>query len=548
MPTLTIDGQEVTVDRGKTVLEAAQKLGIDIPTFCYHPGLSRPANCRMCLVELEGRDPNRPPPKPIPACYTGAGDGMVVHTTSEKTKSMRKSVLEFILLNHPVDCPICDQAGECVLQDHYFNYSAQPSRLNMRKVHKAKAKVLGPDIVLDAERCILCTRCIRFCDEVAGQSQLEIVNRGEKAEITTFPGEQLDNPYAGNTVDICPVGALTSRNFRFKTRVWFLQSAESVCPECSRNCRVRVDTFENTVRRYKPLPNPDVNTYWMCDKGRASYGDYIDGRMEGPGLMVDGKRRTGTLGAAVTSAVELLQGAANIGVIATPWFTNEDAFLAGKLLGKGGALEGASVFLGGRSDGSDQDGILIRNDKNPNRKGVTTIAAAQGVDLQGLDGFDASGFDAVLVFGDNHAFSDAQLEALAAHDKVILIGSHMGPLWKAATVYLPERLHTEKDGTFTNFEGIVQRIYRATRAAGTVKSAGWYAMKLSQMLGDADGMAFSSPIAVFRGLTNEVPAFAGLTWNGLVPHGGKLGSGLAVQPGATADAADASAEGAEAGA
>ena len=150
MPTLTIDGQEVTVDRGQTVLEAAQQIGVDIPTFCYHPGLSRPANCRMCLVELEGRDPNRHPPKPIPACYTQAGDGMVVHTKSEKTQSMRKSVLEFILLNHPLDCPICDQAGECVLQDHYFNYSEQPSRLNMRKVHTAKAKVLGPDIVLDA--------------------------------------------------------------------------------------------------------------------------------------------------------------------------------------------------------------------------------------------------------------------------------------------------------------------------------------------------------------------------------------------------------------
>ncbi len=217
MPTLTIDGQEVTVDRGTTILQAAQKLGIDIPTFCYHPGLSAPANCRMCLCEFSVR--GRPGPKPQPACYVTVSDDMEVVTDSDHLRKTRKSVLEFILLNHPVDCPVCDQAGECVLQDHYFKYSTEPSRLTHKKVHKAKVKRLGPDVVLDAERCILCTRCVRFCDEVVGESQLDVVNRGEHSEITTFPGQQLDNPYAGNVVDICPVGALTSVDFRFRTRV-----------------------------------------------------------------------------------------------------------------------------------------------------------------------------------------------------------------------------------------------------------------------------------------------------------------------------------------
>lgn len=526
MPTLTIDGQEVTVERGQTVLQAAAQLGIDIPTFCYHPGLSRPANCRMCLVELEGRDPSRPPPKPIPACYTGAGDGMVVHTKSDKTKRMRQSVLEFILLNHPVDCPICDQAGECVLQDHYFNYSAQPSRLNMRKVHKAKAKPLGPDVMLDAERCILCTRCVRFCDEVAKSSQLEVINRGEKAEITTFPGEQLDNPYSGNTVDICPVGALTSRDFRFRTRVWFLQSAESVCPECSRGCRIRVDTFENTVRRYKPLPNPNVNDYWMCDTGRLSYNDYVDERMEGPGVTREGRRVTVSSRDAVDEAADMLGGVENatVGVIVTPWFTNEDALLVAKLVGPKGALEGAHVWLGGRNDGGDQDDVLIRNDKNPNRRGVTEVFGALGVKLQAIGGFDGAGLEALLIFGDNHALTDVQLKAVNDIQRAIVVGSHMGALWRDANVFLPERLFTEKDGTFANFEGTVQRIYRATKAASTVKSSGWYAMKLQELLSEADGIPFSSPLAIFGALTAEVPAFAGLSWAALAPHGQKLGA------------------------
>ncbi len=518
MPTLKIDGQEITVDRGTTILQAAMQLGIDVPTFCYHPGLSIAANCRMCLVETNKA------PKPLPACHAQVMDGMEVQTQSERIKKVRAAVLEFILLNHPVDCPICDQAGECVLQDHYFKYSAEPSRLTMKKVHKAKAKILGPDVILDAERCILCTRCIRFCDEVAKNSQLEMMQRGEKTEITTFPGKQLDNPYAGNTVDICPVGALTSRDFRFKTRVWLLQSAESVCPECARGCKIRIDTFENVPRRYKPVYNPQVNDWWMCDKGRLSYRDYLDGRIEGPLATVNGKRALSTVAQTVEAAADALQqaGPSGVAVIANPWWTNEDAFLVAQLLT--GPLRGAKVYLGGRAEGEGDD-ILIQPDKNPNTRGVRTIFEAAGVPLQPLAAFTGQGVKAALVFGDEHALTEAQLTALSKVPNRLVVGQFKRPVWELATVFMPGRLHWEKAGTFTNFQGVVQRMDQAVKAAATCKSDGWYAMKIAQRLGSQ--VAFSSPLSIFTALAKAVPAFAGMDWGRLGAHGVLLGHGVA---------------------
>lgn len=522
MPTIQVDGQEITVERGTTILKAAEALGIQIPTFCYHPGLTIVANCRMCLVETNKA------PKPLPACHAQVMDGMEVWTDNERVKKVRKSVLEFILLNHPVDCPICDQAGECVLQDHYFKYSAQPSRLFHRKRVKAKAKVLGPDVILDAERCILCTRCIRFCDEIAKQSQLTIVNRGEKSEITTFPGKQLDNPYAVNTVDICPVGALTSRDFRFRTRVWMLSSEESVCPECARGCKIRVDTFENVPRRYKPAHNPKVNDWWMCDAGRASYADYLEDRMEGPTVVGDDGRRVAvTTALAVEHAAKAIQAAGGherVAIVASPWFTNEDAYLFARLVT--GPLAGVRVYLGGRAAGEGDD-VLIQPDKNPNRRGVEAIFAALGVKAAPLETLGAA-YQTVVVFGDNHTVSDAERERISAIPHRVVAGTAMSPWWRLATTFLPLRLHWEKDGTFTNFDGVVQRIRRAIRAASTCKSEGWYAMKLAQAFGER--LDFESPRAIFGAIAGEIPEFAGLAWDALGDHGLRFGEGQPVGP------------------
>jgi len=526
MPTLKIDGREVTVDPGTTILQAAETLGIEVPTFCYHPGLTVAANCRMCLV-----DSNKSP-KPVPACHATVMDGMEVQTASERIKRTRKAVLEFILLNHPVDCPICDQAGECVLQDHYFRYSAQPSRLFHRKQHKSKAKVLGPDVILDAERCILCTRCVRFCDEVAKESQLDVVNRGEHSEITTFPGKQLDNPYAGNTVDICPVGALTSRDFRFKTRVWMLQSERSVCPECSRGCNVRVDTFENVVRRVKPAHNPLVNKYWMSDAGRLAYRNYLEGRMEGPTLIEPNgqtpRRFATATQKALDAAARALSGArSGIAVVLTPWLTNEDAFVYAKLLEAGGPLHGAQVYRGGRGPGFE-DAILLRADKNPNRVGLMTILAAKGITAQPLASFKAAGVTTVVVLGDNHEVGEDTLQALASVPNRIVIGAFKNAFWDLATIFLPGRIHWEKDGSFTNFEGQVQRIRRAQTAAATCKSEGWYGLKLGQALGLP--LDLGTPQAIFRALASEVPGFAGMGLDSLGEHGVRLGAGLPAVP------------------
>jgi NADH-quinone oxidoreductase subunit G len=526
MPTLKIDGREVTVEPGKTILQAAEVLGIEIPTFCYHPGLSIAANCRMCLVDIT-KDPARPM-KLVPACHAQVADGMEVSTANDRVAKTRKSVLEFILLNHPVDCPICDQAGECVLQDHYFKYSAQPSRSFHRKQHKPKAKVLGPDVILDAERCILCTRCVRFCDEIAKAPQLDVVNRGEHSEITTFPGVELDNPYAGNVVDICPVGALTSRDFRFRTRVWMLQASRSVCTECSRGCTTRVDSFENSVRRLKPLHNPKVNGWWMCDEGRGSYTRYLEHRMEGPTFTTGaGKRGVATVAQAVEQAAERLGAAtrAQTAVVVTPWLTNEDAFLVGKLLA--GPLAGARVYMGGRPDGASDD-ILRQADKNPNRKGVEAILTALGVKAESLTLAKLAGVQAVVVFGDQHEVRPTLAADIAHIPTRVVLSAFRSPLWDAATVFLPTRLTWEKDGSFVNVDGVVQRLERAVHASATTKSDGWYAMKLAQHLGL--GVDFASPAAIFDAIAREVPEFAGLALGGLGDHGLRFGEGVPAAP------------------
>jgi NADH-quinone oxidoreductase subunit G len=265
MPTVEIDGTKVEVADGQTVIQAADRAGIEIPHYCWHPGLSISGNCRMCLVEIEKS------PKLQIACNTRVTDGMVVHTTSEKTKTAQKAVLEFLLINHPIDCPVCDQAGECKLQEYYMDYDRQRSRMPLEdKVHKGKAIPIGQHVMLDQERCILCARCTRFCDEVTKTSELGIFERGDHSRIELAHGKTLDNPYSINVVDICPVGALTNREFRFKARVWYLERTDSVCGACANGCNMEIYHREGRIFRFQPRANMDVNDYWMCDAGRLS--------------------------------------------------------------------------------------------------------------------------------------------------------------------------------------------------------------------------------------------------------------------------------------
>ncbi len=270
---LTIDGREVESPEGSTVIQAAEKLGIFIPRYCYHPGLSIAGNCRICLVDVEKN------PKLQIACNTPVAPGMVVHTKNEKAEDGRRAVLEFLLANHPLDCPVCDQSGECDLQNFYMNFGLYDPRFREQKVKKKKAVALGPHVMLDQERCILCSRCVRFSDEISKTGEFGIFNRGDRAELGLYPGVVLDNPYSANVIDICPVGALTEREFRFKARVWYLSSAPSVCNGCSTGCNIDVHFVLDRphlndgarVLRLKPRVNPDVNEWWMCDEGRFGF-------------------------------------------------------------------------------------------------------------------------------------------------------------------------------------------------------------------------------------------------------------------------------------
>jgi len=285
MPKILIDEKEIEFKPGQTIIEAARDHGIEIPHFCWHPKLSVSGNCRVCLVEVEKM------PKLMIACSTIASEGMIVHTQSEKTLEARNAVMEFILINHPLDCPICDEAGECKLQDYAYSHGEGESRFTEEKNHKQKHVQLGPHVMFDGERCISCSRCIRFCDEIAKDPELTFVQRGDSVTITTFPGEELDNPYSMNVIDICPVGALTSIDFRFKARVWDMSATKSICTGCARGCNIDIWVRNNEILRLTPRHNEEVNSYWMCDYGRLNTfkNVNVDDRVDCPQLRRDGK-------------------------------------------------------------------------------------------------------------------------------------------------------------------------------------------------------------------------------------------------------------------
>ncbi len=508
MPKVTIDGQSIEVPAGTTVLRAAKQLGIDIPVFCYHPGLSIAANCRMCLVEIEKS------PKPLPGCYTEVGEGMVVHTQTERVKATQKAVLEFILLNHPVDCPICDQAGECVLQEHYTTYSLQASRLMHEKVGKPKAKPLGPNVILDAERCIVCTRCVRFCEEVTKTCELTVESRGEHSEITTPEGVELNNAYSQSVVDICPVGALTSRQFRFHRRVWFLDMRDSLCTGCGRGCSVRVDSHKNQVERLVPRYNPDVNSYWMCDDGRKSLDGLKDGLTMGwlPGPdgarqapAADGLRAIG----AWLQEQKTSQSGLGIGLSAS--LSNEDLYAWARLA----KAANAKAYLLPRAPWQG-DSLLRTDDRDCNTAGakaiLTSVLGSYG-DADALIG-DAGALEVLLVV-DHGADCDSELrEALSRVPKVGVFASEASEWTQAASVVVPLTPLQAREGTLTNVAGWVQRLQQPLKPAVTTVAAHMAAATLAPAASDV-AMDFSDktrPAELFDRLAGAVVEFKGLNY------------------------------------
>ena len=459
MPKINIDGKEIEFKQGQTIIEAAKDSGIDIPHFCWHPKLSVSGNCRMCLVEVEKM------PKLVIACSTIAADGMVVHTESDKAIAARNAVMEFFLINHPLDCPICDEAGECKLQDYAYQHSVGESRFVEEKNHKDKRIELGPNVMFDGERCISCSRCIRFCDEIAKDPELTFVKRGDRVTITTYPGEKLDNPYSMNVVDICPVGALTNRDFRFKARVWDMSHTNTICNGCARGCNIEVWVRNNQILRLVPRHNEEVNTYWMCDHGRLNTFKFVnaDDRVDGPYLRVEGNLTRVGWDEAYTEAASRLKSynKDEIAVLGSAYATVEDNFIAAKFAKS--VLGTGNLDFARHIDPSFGDDILRKEDVTPNSLGAElagVVPSKSGLDYKGIiKGIREGKIKALYLLEDDLVNTDPELENIFAKLELLIVSAtNLNKTTVLADIVFPAATYAEKNGVYINFQGRVQRL------------------------------------------------------------------------------------------
>ncbi|MFO1518131.1 MAG: 2Fe-2S iron-sulfur cluster-binding protein [bacterium] len=470
MPKITIDDKTIEVEPGTMVIEAARRLGIDVPHFCYHPKLTIAGNCRMCLVEVEKF------PKPQISCNLVATEGMVVKTQSENAKKWRKNVLEFILVNHPIDCPVCDQAGECKLQNYYLSESVKGNQFEEEKVHKPKRVPLGPQVMLDDERCIMCSRCIRFCDEISKTSELGFIQRGDHVELRPFPGKQLDNKYSMNTVDICPVGALTSEDFRFKQRVWFLKSTPSICAGCSRGCNIKLQWNKDTVYRYLPRENDAVNQCWLCDAGRLSYKE-----INAANRLLHSEQNNGESLAIVTPEAIVKEiaedlktiGAEGVVAVGNAQASNENNYALKKfatLLNPKAEL----VYSRREVPHPDEDDLLIKADKNPNTRGVS------GLGFSPVKGRLSP--NVLFILGE---LSEADRQKLLDQEPTLTVAlaSHRSETTALADYILPVTTHAEEEGSFTNFEGRVQKFEKGLPLRGDMRPAWAWLKEIANRFG-----------------------------------------------------------------
>jgi NADH-quinone oxidoreductase subunit G len=532
-----VDGQTVQVPKttpdpltGKpiptTMLQACAQAKIDVPHYCYHPKLPVAGNCRMCLVEFgtPAMGPDRKPimnpdgtpkiaksPRPAIACATPITPGMEIYTTTPGVKQMREGVLEFLLINHPLDCPICDQAGECKLQEYSVEYGQAKSRFVEPKVHKPKRVDLGPRIVLDDERCILCTRCVRFTKDIVGDDALGIVNRGSYNTITAFPGKAFDNNYTLNTVDICPVGALTSKDFRFKMRAWFLKETKSVCTSCGTGCNIVIGSRESIIHRYEPRENDGVNSCWMCDYGRLNY-KWI--QREDRLREVKSRKSGATTWNAVLGEVSDVLAkapAGSVALVASARQTNEELYLLGKLTKKLSAVSDSVPRAG------EGDKLLLNPDRNPNSNGAKLIGIApaqMGSNLARIaDGIRKGSIKTLIVFGEDVTKHGIGADLLGKLDALIVSDILPNKTTELAHYLLPGCAHAEKRGSFTNVKGRVQKFMKAVECRGDARAEWEFLHELVYNVTGQNG--FATIEGLFNQMAQEVPAFNGLTWAGL---------------------------------
>jgi len=512
---LTIDGVIVEVDKGTTVLQAAGGMGIDVPRYCYHPGLTIAGNCRICLVEIEKM------PKLATSCTTLAADGMVVRTTGPKVEDGRRAVMEFLLANHPLDCPICDQAGECRLQEYSFQHGSGTSRFEEEKIKGYKNKQVGPHVVLDTERCIVCTRCVRFTQEITGTGELGVFQRGAMSYIDIFPGTQLDNAYSGNTVDICPVGALTLEEFRFKKRVWELRDVSSVCGSCARGCNVHLGTANEKIWRLTPRENQQVNKWWMCDEGRLSY-QALDNTPRLKEARMRGEAAShgpaAPAGIPWPRALEVLAGKLKearpgaVVIMASASLTLEDLYVARLLAG---VLNSAEIIVPETTRGVD-DNLLIRADKTPNAYGARLLGlkidAGNRRRAEALTHAATGKVDVLMILGSD-ALPPGAVEALdaARSNAFIMVFSPFDDaVTRSADLALPGAAYGEFDGTWVNFQGRAQRVRRAV-APPAVALEGWRMLAELMKSMDHPGGPWSASEGVLEEIARNVAGLEGLS-------------------------------------
>jgi len=513
MPRIHIDDRVVEAAEGLTVLRAAQSAGLHIPHFCYHAAFAPEGSCRMCLVEIEGL------PKLELACSTVVKEGLKVWTMSPKVVEARKGVLEFLLAEHPLDCPICDKAGECKLQDYFEEYGLFRSQFKEAKEKREKKFKLSRNLILDRERCILCTRCVRFLNEITKTEDAGILNRGIHSEVGIYESELIDNNYSGNLAQICPVGAITDSDFRFKTRVWFLESGESICPLCSRGCNIIINShpgYPRTLRtqrvyRVRARQNPDVNFHWICDYGRYGYA-YLDEGREDRFVWKKGERETRLswdkaaqiLTEKVRTLVHLRKNS-RIGVVLHTNLTNEELFLADRIFRKGLGVE--RFFLADPPPG-EGDAFLLTADRTANRRGLQEV----GLPHLAPDPKVLAALDLLLIFGHYLSSANAPADLKNALEKVetkALFASHKSGLDSLVDFVIPVPVIAEKSGTLTNVDGRVQSFEAALVFEGDGVPEWRALLDLAKEL-KVEPKYFwplSSPETVYRALREEISFF-----------------------------------------
>jgi NADH-quinone oxidoreductase subunit G len=514
--------------KGTRVIEACAQVGVYVPRYCYHPKLSSPGNCRMCLIEMgmPRIGPDRKPeldadgkpiinwmPRPQICCAQDVTEGMGVRTNSPLAQECRKGVMEFLLINHPLDCPICDQAGECELQEFSVEYGNAGSRFLENKVKKPKNVELGPRVTLDDERCILCSRCIRFCNEIAHDDVLGFVDRGSHTVLTAHPGKQLKNNYSLNTVDICPVGALTSSDFRFKMRVWFLKETKGICTSCATGCNTVIGTREDIIYRQTPRENDHVNSCWMCDYGRLNF-KYLEAenRLLEPQIRNDNKLEpTDWRNAIAQAALQLRKvGGENIAIVASGRMTNEELWLTRKIAD---LLDVRYIDIVPRFGEADE--ILLSNDRNPNAVGAwltLNLEAGPGANLSRIaDRVKSGEIRALLVLGEDPTKFGVSTEQLAKLSSFVVVNILSNVATERAKVVLPASGFAEKRGSMITGKGRLQRLNRAVRPPGNARDDWEILRDLLQAVGGGNGL--SSIEDVFRQMSAEIPQLAHLTLN-----------------------------------